>query len=72
MEASYGRVMAISLLDLLGFGSDRAIANAGREMLRLRTEEQLIGDLVDALARQVTASCRLGLRSHQAAIWRPE
>lgn len=65
MEASYGRVMAISLLDLLGFGSDRAIANAGREMLRLRTEEQLIGDLVDALARQDTASCRPGLRSHQ-------
>lgn len=60
--------MAISLLDLLGFGSDRAIANAGREMLRRRTEERLLDDLVDALARRDAASCPPGLRSSQGEV----
>ena len=62
--------MAISLLDLLGFGSDRAIANAGRDMLRRRTEERLLDDLVDALARHDAASCPPGLRSGQGGVRR--
>lgn len=57
MGPSYRRLMDISLLDLLGFRSDRAIANAGREMLRRRTEERLIEDLVDALAGRDASGC---------------
>lgn len=68
MEASYGRVMAISLLDLLGFGSDRAIANAGREMLRRCTEERLIEDLVEALARHDAPGCPSSPRPSGAGV----
>jgi hypothetical protein len=50
--------MVISLLDLLSFGSDRAIANAGREMRRRRTEARRIEELVDALARHEAPGCQ--------------
>lgn len=60
--------MAISLLDLLGFGSDRAIANAGREVLRARAEERLIDDLVHALAHHDAAGCSSSARRRHASV----
>ena len=43
--------MATSLLDRLGLGNTRAVANARQERLRRDDEERLIADLVAALAR---------------------
>jgi hypothetical protein len=43
--------MSTSLLDRLGLGNARAVANAQQEALRPRREEQLVAELVAALSR---------------------
>lgn len=51
---SYGPRVLPSLLDLLGLGGARAIANARYEMLRPERDAELVARLVDALARHGT------------------
>lgn len=43
--------MASSLLDRLGLGNDRAVANARQAAERRQAEERLVAELVAALAR---------------------
>ena len=43
--------MASSLLDRLGLGNDRAVANARRAAERRQVEDRLVAELVAALAR---------------------
>ncbi len=44
--------MANSLLDRLGLGNDRAVANARQAAERRQVEERLVAELVAALARR--------------------
>lgn len=47
--------MLDSLLDRLGLGGERAIANARHEMLRPQREAEIVARLVDSLARRDVA-----------------
>lgn len=71
MQGSYGPRMATSLVDLLGLGQDRAVANARREMLRPLVEERLVAELVDALARREAAHAAHADACHPAPMAAP-
>lgn len=47
--------MTTSVLDRLGLGAARAVANARDEALRPEREEQLVAELIAALARHSVA-----------------
>lgn len=59
--------MATSLLDRLGLGNARAVANAHQEALRPRRDDRIIADLVDALACNEAARAPRALRGTDAA-----
>lgn len=58
--------MATLLLDRIGLGNARAVANARHEALRPEREDRIIADLIESLARHEPPRSSLARRGTDA------